>query len=262
MDLSPAEAPRRNGAALGEILPVGGPTATVVPTAAPRPEETPRPRIAAAAGTSISSWHPAGGRVYLAVKRAVDVTVASIGLVLLLPMMLLAAALVKLTDGGPATYPHTRVGLRGREFRCYKFRTMVLNADQMKDELGELNHHDDDRTFKVPNDPRVTPVGKWLRLSSFDEVLQLWNVVQGDMSLVGPRPPVPSEVAQYDAADMRRLEVKPGLTCTWQVSGRSNIPFSRQLQLDLEYIEQRCLWLDLKLLLRTIPAVIRGDGAY
>ena len=208
----------------------------------------------AAAARPDDDWHVAGSKLYLVSKRALDIVGSAVGLVVLAPLMALVAAVIKLTDYGPVMYPHLRVGLNGREFRCYKFRTMVPDAENMKDELGDLNHHNDERTFKSAKDPRVTRVGKWLRVSSFDEVPQLWNVLKGDMSLVGPRPPVPS--------DMRRLEVKPGLTCIWQVSGRSNLPFPRQLQLDLQYIEHRSTWLDLKLILLTIPAVIKGDGAY
>src|SRR5262249_45903656 len=150
----------------------------------------------------------------------------------------------------------------GREFTCYKFRTMVPNADEMKPNVLHMNHHDDDRTFKVPHDPRLTWFGRWLRRASIDEVPQLWNVVKSDMSLVGPRPPIPEEVERYSLADKRRLVVKPGLTCIWQVSGRSELAFPIQLRLDLEYIETRSLWLDLKLIVLTIPAVLSARGAY
>lgn len=205
---------------------------------------------------------PAGGPVYLVVKRVIDIVGGLAGLVVLSPFMALSAVLIKLTDRGPVTYTHTRVGMNGREFTCYKFRTMVCGADAMKDEMGDMNHHEDHRTFKMRYDPRVTRVGNWLRASSFDESLQLWNVVKGEMSLVGPRPPVPGEVANYSLDDMRRLEVKPGLTCIWQVSGRSNLPFPEQLQLDIEYMERRNLWFDTKLIFKTIPAVISADGAF
>jgi lipopolysaccharide/colanic/teichoic acid biosynthesis glycosyltransferase len=139
---------------------------------------------------------------------------------------------------------------------------MVANADEMKSDLHHSNHHDDDRTFKIPDDPRVTAFGRWLRRTSIDEVPQLWNVVKGDMSLVGPRPPIPDEVERYTPADKGRLQVKPGLTCIWQVSGRSELAFPIQLRLDLDYIEHRSLWLDVKLVMLTIPAVLSARGAY
>src|SRR6185295_1976359 len=170
--------------------------------------------------------------------------------------------LTKLSDGGPVFYRHTRVGKWGREFQCYKFRTMVVGADHKKAELQHLNTHDDHRTFKVPDDPRVTRLGRWLRRASIDEMPQLWNVFRGDMSLVGPRPPVPLEVQRYDLDHMQRLMVRPGLTCIWQVSGRSRLPFPKQFELDMAYIRQRSFWLDMKLMLQTIPAVLSADGAY
>ncbi len=204
----------------------------------------------------------AKGPLYLPLKRFLDIVGGLVGLVLLSPVIFVVAAMAKLIDGGPALYRHSRVGLNGQQFTCYKFRTMVLNADKMKCDIARRNHHNDDRTFKVPNDPRVTPFGKWLRRTSIDEIPQLWNVVKGDMSLVGPRPPIPEEVERYTLADKRRFLVKPGMTCIWQVSGRSELAFPIQVQLDLRYIEQRSLWLDLKLILLTIPAVLTARGAY
>jgi lipopolysaccharide/colanic/teichoic acid biosynthesis glycosyltransferase len=200
--------------------------------------------------------------IYQIAKRAVDIFVTAFALVLLSPLLLLIAVAIRVTSRGPAIYSHTRVGLRGREFTCFKFRSMLDKADQLKEELREQNHHEDDRTFKMARDPRVTPIGRFLRKSSFDELPQLFNVLLGDMSLVGPRPPVPCEVEKYSWDDLRRLEVKPGLTCIWQVSGRSNIPFPKQLQMDIEYIERQSLLLDMQLLLRTVPAVLSAKGAY
>jgi lipopolysaccharide/colanic/teichoic acid biosynthesis glycosyltransferase len=139
---------------------------------------------------------------------------------------------------------------------------MVVDAEQLKATLEDRNSHDDSRTFKIPNDPRVTWIGRLMRRSSIDELPQLFNVLLGQMSLVGPRPPVPYEVAQYTRDDMRRLDVKPGLTCLWQISGRSRLPFPEQLRLDLQYVEERNLWLDFKVLLLTVPAVLSADGAY
>lgn len=152
--------------------------------------------------------------------------------------------------------------MNGRRFRCWKFRSMSIDADQRKEELMEDNEMAGGTTFKIKRDPRVTRIGRFIRKASIDELPQLWNVFVGDMSLVGPRPPVPQEVAEYDAYEMRRLAVKPGITCIWQVSGRSDIPFREQVRLDIEYISKRCVWLDLMLLLKTIPAVLFARGAY
>jgi lipopolysaccharide/colanic/teichoic acid biosynthesis glycosyltransferase len=204
----------------------------------------------------------AEARLYDALKRFLDIVGGLAGLVILSPLVLVVALITKLTDNGSVLYRHSRVGLHGQEFTCYKFRTMVPDADEMKPDILHMNHHDDDRTFKLPCDPRLTRFGRWLRRASIDEVPQLWNVVKGDMSLVGPRPPIPEEVERYTQADMGRLLVKPGLTCIWQVSGRSELAFPIQLRLDLEYIETRSLWLDLKLVLLTIPAILSGRGAY
>jgi len=201
-------------------------------------------------------------RIYTVLKRLLDIIGGLAGLIILCPVFFVIAAITKLMDGGPILYPHLRVGLNGEEFTCYKFRTMVPGADRIKCALQHRNHHDDNRTFKVPQDPRVTRFGRWLRRSSMDELPQLWNVVKGDMSLVGPRPPIPEEVECYTRLDMRRLMVKPGLTCIWQVSGRSELAFPIQLRLDLLYIEHRSLWFDVKLIVLTIPAVLRGRGAY
>lgn len=204
----------------------------------------------------------ANRKTYYAIKRGIDILGAAVALTVFSPIMLLAAILVKLTDFGPLFYCHPRVGLNGREFKCFKFRTMVVDADKQLGLLSSQNSHSDSRTFKIPNDPRVTWIGKLLRRSSIDELPQLFNVLSGEMSLVGPRPPVPREVAQYSWNDMRRLEVKPGLTCIWQVSGRSRLPFPEQLAMDIEYIENQSLWLDLNLIARTFPAVLSADGAY
>jgi len=195
-------------------------------------------------------------------KRVVDATVAGTAIALLSPFTVLIAAAIKLTDGGPVFYWQTRVGRHGRPFRFPKFRTMCTNSDALMAGLLAQNQHGDSVTFKMRDDPRITRVGKWLRRFSVDEAPQLWCVFTGQMSLVGPRPPVPREVAQYSVADRIRLETTPGLTCIWQVSGRSDIPFEGQVILDRDYVVQQSLWLDLKLLLRTIPAVITGRGAY
>lgn len=195
-------------------------------------------------------------------KRAIDIVAAATMLVILSPLFLVVALCIKLTDGGPVLFWQTRVGRWGREFPFPKFRSMVVNAEQLKDSLLSQSEHADSRTFKMKRDPRVTWIGRIIRKLSIDELPQLWCVLKGDMSLVGPRPPVPREVALYTLADRRRLDVTPGLTCIWQVSGRSDIPFPQQVQLDVQYIESQSLWLDIKLLLQTIPAVLLGKGAY
>lgn len=200
--------------------------------------------------------------VYERTKRTMDVCVATLVLILLSPLMLLVAVLIKLSDFGPVLFCQTRVGRGGRHFTCYKFRSMVPHAESLKESLMDLNHHQTGPTFKIPQDPRLTRLGILLRKTSLDEFPQLWNVIKGDMSLVGPRPPVPPEVIWYTDFDMRRLEVRPGLTCIWQVNGRSDIPFDGQVRMDVEYIVNRSTWLDLKLLLLTIPAVVSGKGAY
>jgi lipopolysaccharide/colanic/teichoic acid biosynthesis glycosyltransferase len=196
-------------------------------------------------------------------KRTLDVVVAASMLVTLMPLLLLVAALIKLWDGGPVLFWQVRVGRHGREFSFPKFRSMVVNAEDLKDELlDECHHGQDSITFKMKSDPRVTPIGRIVRKLSIDELPQLWNVLRGDMTLVGPRPPVPREVAAYSLADRRRLDVTPGLTCIWQVSGRGDIPFRQQVCLDIEYIDRQSPKLDLELLLKTIPAIVSGRGAY
>jgi len=196
------------------------------------------------------------------IKRLIDILVSMTALVCLSPLFAAVAICIKFTDGGPAVYWQARVGRHGREFPFPKFRSMVLNADKMKDDLMQQNMHKDGITFKMKDDPRVTWIGKIIRKFSIDELPQLVCVLRGDMSLVGPRPPVPREVALYTLSDRRRLDVTPGLTCIWQVSGRGDIPFPQQVKLDVEYIESQSFFVDLKLLLLTVPAVLTGKGAY
>jgi len=195
-------------------------------------------------------------------KRILDIAVSVAMLILLSPLFLIVAALIKLTDGGPVLFWQSRVGKWGREFPFPKFRSMVLNAEELKAKLLEQSDHADSRTFKMKKDPRITWLGRIIRKLSIDELPQLWNVLIGDMSLVGPRPPVPKEVSQYTLSDRRRLDVKPGLTCIWQISGRGDIPFPRQVELDVEYIESSSIWLDIVILVKTVPAVLFGKGAY
>jgi lipopolysaccharide/colanic/teichoic acid biosynthesis glycosyltransferase len=198
----------------------------------------------------------------LCLKRLLDVMAAGCGLVLLLPLFLITMILIKGEDGGPLFFKQTRVGRKGRPFFMWKFRSMVVNADSLKDKLMGQNQMAGGVLFKMKDDPRVTRVGKWIRKFSIDELPQLVNVLRGEMSLVGPRPAVPREVAEYRVEELQRLIVKPGLTCFWQVGGRSNIDFTGQVRLDIDYIRSESVWLDLKLLLKTVPAIIFGTGAY
>jgi lipopolysaccharide/colanic/teichoic acid biosynthesis glycosyltransferase len=203
-------------------------------------------------------WRVEGGGV---MKRAADILGSIAFLLVFSPLYLVLTLLVKLQDRGPVFFDQTRVGRFGEEFQMHKFRSMALNAEVEFEKLLAQNQHTDGVTFKMKNDPRVTRLGKWLRRFSLDELPQFFDVLKGNMSLVGPRPPTPREVALYSPADRRRLAVKPGLTCFWQVSGRSNIDFSGQVKLDVEYIETAGLWLDTKILLRTVRAVVAGNGA-
>ncbi len=203
-------------------------------------------------------WCVAGARW---LKRAFDIGASLLALLFLSPLFLLIAVLVKLEDGGPVIFPQTRVGKFGRHFTMYKFRSMCLDAERRFEQVKALNHHGEGITFKVKDDPRITRMGKWLRKFSFDELPQLYNVLKGDMSLVGPRPPVPREVALYSLADRRRLAATPGITCFWQISGRANIDFSGQVMLDVRYIETQSFWVDLKIMTQTVPAVLSGKGA-
>ncbi len=201
--------------------------------------------------------HPAD----LLLKRGFDIAVSALALLLLSPLLLLIAVAVKLDSPGPVFYISRRNGKKGRIFNFYKFRTMVVGAEGMLDSLRHLDESDGP-VFKIRNDPRVTRVGRVLRRYSLDELPQLWNVLKGDMSLVGPRPPTPDEVARYADWQLKRLEIRPGLTCLWQVKGRSNLSFRDWMKFDLFYIENWSFWLDIKILLRTILVVIRGEGAY
>jgi lipopolysaccharide/colanic/teichoic acid biosynthesis glycosyltransferase len=165
-------------------------------------------------------------------------------------------------DGRPFFFVQQRVGLNGRIFPFYKFRSMVKNAEQLKDQLARQNESGDGVIFKMKRDPRITRIGGFLRRFSVDEFPQFFNVLKGDLAIVGPRPPVPREVAQYTLEDRKRLHVKPGLTCLWQIQGRSEIPFKEQVRLDLQYIRSQSLRKDLMIMLKTVPAVLLGRGAY
>jgi exopolysaccharide biosynthesis polyprenyl glycosylphosphotransferase len=195
------------------------------------------------------------------VKRALDLMLSSLGLLAVLPIWLLIVAAIRVESPGPAIFVQERVGLRGRRFRFYKFRSMYVDAEKRLADVMTQNEVDGP-VFKIRNDPRVTRVGALLRRTSLDELPQLVNVLMGEMSLVGPRPPLPREVEQYRPSDAVRLNVKPGLTCLWQISGRSNVSFDDWMELDREYIRNLSLWLDVSILLRTVGAVLTMRGAY
>lgn len=195
-------------------------------------------------------------------KRSLDIIGSLTALILLSPLLLFVIVWIKIDSRGPLIYRQIRVGLNGRHFNFYKFRSMYVDADRRRLELEKQNESADGVIFKMKNDPRVTRAGRFIRKYSIDELPQIVNVLIGDMSLVGPRPPLPKEVDLYSLDDRKRLQVRPGLTCTWQISGRSDIPFKQQVLLDKEYIKSQSLWQDLVILLKTIPAVITGRGAY
>jgi exopolysaccharide biosynthesis polyprenyl glycosylphosphotransferase len=195
------------------------------------------------------------------IKRALDFTVSLFIIILLSPLLLLAAALIKLTSPGPVLFVQKRLGLNKRRFNIYKFRTMVPDAEKRIKEIEHLNEVSGP-VFKIKNDPRITPLGRFLRKTSIDELPQLLNVLKGDMSLVGPRPlPVRDYEGFSEDWQRRRFSVRPGITCLWQIKGRSSIPFEQWMELDLQYIDKWSLWLDFEILLKTIPAVLRGSGA-
>lgn len=195
-------------------------------------------------------------------KRILDLVIAVGALILLFPLFILTALAIWIEDPGPVFFVQIRVGQNGRHFRFYKFRSMITNADAIKDQLAAQNESSAGVIFKMKKDPRITRTGKIIRKLSIDELPQLLNVLKGDMSLVGPRPPLPKEVAEYSLEQRKRLHVIPGITCLWQVSGRSDIPFPDQVRLDLQYIQSSSIINDIRLLLQTIPAVLSGKGAY
>ena len=195
--------------------------------------------------------------LYEVSKRALDVIASFLGLVILSPILLIVAILIKLESKGPAIFAQSRIGLNGKEFKMYKFRSMVQNAEELKEKLAKQNEMSGPM-FKMKNDPRVTKVGKFIRKTSIDELPQLLNILKGDMTLVGPRPSLPREVEKFESWMLKRLEVKPGLTCYWQVSGRNNIDFYEWMKLDLKYVNDMSFWLDIKLIFKTV-AVLFGD---
>ena len=195
-------------------------------------------------------------------KRIMDIILSMLGIVVLSPVFLGTALIVKLTSPGPIIFSQVRVGRYGRHFKFYKFRSMYIDAEARKAELLKHNESGDGVIFKMKRDPRITPFGRFIRKFSIDELPQLFNVLLGDMSLVGPRPPLPQEVCTYTIEDRKRLNITPGITCIWQVSGRSELPFQQQMALDKQYIASRSAWKDFVILLKTIPAILTGKGAW
>ena len=215
------------------------------------------------AGSELALIVPIQRRAALAVymKRCLDILGAVFGLLLLSPLLLLTAILIKTTSKGPVFFKQSRIGIGGRPFTMYKFRSMVLDAPDLQNQLLEKNEAEGP-VFKIRNDPRITAVGRFIRTYSIDELPQLLNILKGDMSLVGPRPPVLKEVLQYQPWQWRRLSVVPGLTCIWQTSGRSNIGFDEWMRMDLQYIDEWSLWMDIKLIFKTVVTVLKSDGAF
>jgi len=237
-----------------------GPRVMLLPEAPQLPAE--RLRIRSLGAMSVVEVTPLALRGPVAVaKEILDRAIAALLLVVLAPLLLIVALLVRLTSRGPAFYRQTRVGRDGRLFRIWKFRSMIVGADEMVTEL-DLRNEADGPLFKVRRDPRCTRLGRWLRRTSIDELPQLLNVVAGHMSIVGPRPPIPQEVAQYSAEERRRLLVKPGLTGLWQVKGRNDTDYRRRVVLDTYYVRNQNLLLDLYILLKTTQVVLGGSGAY
>ena len=195
-------------------------------------------------------------------KRQIDIFGSLAALVMFFPVLALVSVLIKLEDGGPIFFRQRRVGRDGKLFLMFKIRSMHLDAEARKAALAKHNQHSRSTTFKMRNDPRITRVGRWIRQYSVDEIPQFYNVLKGEMTLVGPRPAVPGEVVEYKACELRRLVVKPGITGLWQIGGRGDIDFEGQVRLDLKYIRSEGFWANLRILFLTIPAVLLGRGAY
>jgi len=207
-------------------------------------------------------WHVLSVSANRFFKRGLDVAGSLAAIILLLPLFTAVAIWIKLDSPGPLIYRQVRIGQYGRPFYFYKFRSMYTDSEARRAALERENESADGVIFKMKNDPRITRCGRFIRKYSIDEAPQFFNVLLGDMSLVGPRPPLPSEVAQYSLNDRKRLDILPGITCIWQVSGRSDIPFREQVVMDQEYIRRQSFWKDVLILFRTIPAVLAGKGAY
>lgn len=220
------------------------------------------PRVSLSAIESFVNRYAIAPRWQRICKRAVDIIGASLALILLSPVMIVTAMALSITSRGPILFIQKRVGYNGETFRFLKFRSMCHDAEALRSEFLDQNHHRHGPIFKIEDDPRMTRIGRLMRRLSIDELPQLFHVLQGKMSLVGPRPPLPNEVETYSPRELLRLTVTPGITCIWQVSGRSELDFDTWVDMDLEYIENWSLWLDLELLARTIPAVLSRRGAY
>ena len=201
------------------------------------------------------------GKGYLFVKRVMDIVCSALALIVLSPILLITALAIKIESPGSVVFVQKRVGINGKEFSMYKFRSMCMDAEEKLKKLQDKNETEGP-TFKMQQDPRITKVGHFIRKYSIDELLQLVNILKGDMSIIGPRPAIRREVDQYGEFDKLRLLVKPGLSCYWQVSGRSDIPFDEWMKLDVKYIKEMSLLTDIKIILLTFPAVFKGDGAY
>lgn len=199
--------------------------------------------------------------VYAFLKRMFDIILSVLAMIILSPVFLITAVIIFAQDGGNPFYVSTRITVNGRPFRMYKFRSMVKDADKRKHELEKHNEIKDGPAFKMTNDPRITAFGRFIRKTSIDELPQLLNILKGDMTIVGPRPPIPTEVEWYTPYQMQRLSVKQGLTCYWQCSGRNEIGFDEWMRLDVQYIRDRSLWTDIKILFKTVGAVITMRGA-
>ena len=199
--------------------------------------------------------------IYKGIKRLFDITASLIALILLSPVFILTALAIILKDGGPVFFVQDRAGKDMKPFKMYKFRSMCKNAEELFKQMQEQNEQTG-HAFKIKNDPRITPVGRFIRKYSIDELPQLINILKGDMSIVGPRPILTFQMEECNEYQRQRLVVKPGLTCYWQISGRANVEWDEWVEMDLQYIKDMSLWTDAKMILKTIPAVIRGDGAY
>lgn len=199
-------------------------------------------------------------KFYSFIKRFIDIMSSLLGLIVLSPLLIIVSILIKVDSKGPIFFSQERVGLRGKHFKMYKFRSMVINAEEIKDKLREKNEMSGPM-FKMKNDPRVTKIGKFIRKTSIDELPQLFNVLIGDMSLVGPRPSLPKEVKEFEPWMLERLEVKPGITCYWQVMGRNSIGFEEWMSLDVKYVHERCLSVDLKLIFKTFFVLFGDENA-
>ena len=198
---------------------------------------------------------------YDVIKRIIDITISGLALIILIPLFLVVAILIKVESTGKVIFSQDRVGKDGEIFRMYKFRSMVANAEELKRKLI-LENEATGPMFKIKNDPRITTIGRFLRRTSIDELPQLFNVLKGDMSLVGPRPSLPEEVEKFEPWMLRRLDVKPGLTCYWQVMGRNSIGFEEWMKLDVKYVNERTLWIDIKLIFKTFSVLFGDKNAY